>query len=127
MVTYEYALDAGYILIRRAGADAPAEIEVLLHELARDAILTPGARLLIDVRESAHPWTVRQLDAVVPAFRLLAGRGVSAIAIVADADVAYGMARILAVHLDTHGLEARVFRALEPAEQWLEQTGTSKP
>ncbi len=55
------------------------------------------------------------------AFRALARRGVAAIAIVADVDVAYGMSRMLSTRLDGLGLAAAVFRSSAEAEDWLDR------
>jgi hypothetical protein len=120
MLTYLPAHPAGYVLIHSAQDHAPAEVAALLDELADDHEVQPDAKVLIDVRDATTPWTTPQVNQIVPAFRALARRGVAAIAIVADVDVAYGMSRMLSTRLDSLGLAAAVFRSQSEAEGWLE-------
>lgn len=121
MLTYLPAHPAGYVLIQSAQDHAPAEVAALLAELADDREVQPDAKVLIDVRDATTPWTTSQVNLIVPAFRALARRGVAAIAIVADVDVAYGMSRMLSTRLDSLGLDAAVFRSETEAEEWLER------
>lgn len=120
MLTYLPAHPAGYVLVESGQDNAPAEVAALLAELAGDPDVQRGAKVLIDVRDAAQAWTTPQVNLIVPAFRALARRGVAAIAIVADVDVAYGMSRMLSARLDSLGLAAAVFRAESDAEAWLE-------
>ena len=120
MLTCLPAHPAGYILIQSAHDNAPAEVAALLAELSDDPDVQPGARILIDVRDATRAWTTPQVNLIVPAFRALARRGVAAIAIVADVDVAYGMSRMLSTRLDNVGLAAAAFRSEAEAEAWLE-------
>ncbi len=126
MVTYEPLHPAGYVLVRSSLVDTPAEVAALLAELGADPDLQRGAGVLIDVCASQRAWTSAQVDAVVPAFRALAGAGVSSIAIVADVDVAYGMSRMLSIRLDSVGLDAMVFRTVPEAEAWLSGAGSDQ-
>jgi hypothetical protein len=121
MLTYRPAHPAGYVLIESAHDIAPAEVAALLAELVEDPDVQPDARVLIDVRDAASAWTTSQVNLIVPAFRALARRGVAAIAIVADVDVAYGMSRMLSTRLDGLGLAAAVFRSSPEAEDWLDR------
>jgi hypothetical protein len=123
MLTYVPAHPAGYVLIQSAQDHAPAEVAALLAELAEDREVEPRARILIDMRDATTPWTTSQVNQIVPAFRALARRGIAAIAMVADVDVAYGMSRMLSTRLDSVGLAAAVFRSEHEAEHWLECAG----
>jgi len=123
MLTYLPAHPAGYVLIQSAPENASAEVAALLAELADDPEVERNARILIDIRDAARAWTTPEVNQIVPTFRALARRGVAAIAIVADVDVAYGMSRMLSARLDSVGLAAAVFRSVPEAELWLENRG----
>jgi hypothetical protein len=123
MVSYIIQPDSRPVRIQVDPADTPVEVSVLMAELASDPALAPGMRLLVDAREWSGHWQPRQLDDVVPAFRQLTRSRVRAIAIVAGEDVAYGMSRMLAVYLETAGLNAAVYRTLPEAEHWLAEPG----
>jgi len=124
MVSYVIHSSTRPIQIQVDPADTPAEVSVLMLELASDPELAPGMRLLVDARAWNGQWQPRQLDDVLPAFRQLARSKVEAIAIAAEEDVAFGMSRMLAVYLETAGLTAAVFRALPEAERWLDEVGS---
>lgn len=111
----------GCICIKWSGAFSAAEGAAYYREIADHEDYRRGASLFHDVRlvDADVPSTeIRKVALGGP--RDASPSGVRKIAVLAPADLTFGMMRMLAAMRERPGLELSVFRDLEDAKAWLE-------
>jgi hypothetical protein len=106
------------VITRGWGVLSARELFDVTSRILLDPRFDPTYRSLGDLREVTEV-TVDTLATAQTAASPLFAAGTRR-AIVATADAVYGMARMFASFAERSGQEVRIFRDLQPAEEWLE-------
>jgi hypothetical protein len=121
-VSYEILKDIGVIVVRHLGRTSDEEMLATYGNLINEADFDLTYPKLVDLRESGS------VDRSAGALHALAGlvqkhytgKGVKSVAaIIAPADLYYGLARMYEALTDKDVEEVRVFRDLSGAAEWL--------
>jgi hypothetical protein len=119
-ITYEFDAESGLARTRCRGAVTLAEVIDHFKELRTDPRTPPRFDVLLDLREMTSVPESDQLRAVARQAAELGGRErLGACAIVASADILFGMSRMFEVFAEPYFGATRVFRELAAAETWL--------
>jgi hypothetical protein len=86
-----------------------------------DPGLVPGLRALYDARYAEPDITIMQLAEVAGEARQLLNRGLGRIAIVAQSQTTFRVAKTFTVLARAIGIDVDVFRELDEAEEWLSE------
>jgi hypothetical protein len=120
-VIYQIDQAKGLIRTRCVGNVTFAEVMDHFSALARDPDCPRRLNVLLDLSESASSPGSAQLAAVAQAIGRIGDRvRFDACAIVAGADVLFGMARMFEVVAGEHFSVTRAFREVGEAETWLD-------
>ncbi len=117
-MTYRIDPERRLVLTRAWGVLTTPELEDVMSRILLDPRFDPTYRSLGDLRE-VTAMEIDPMDAARTAASPIFAHGVRR-AIVATSDVAYGMARMFATFAQRSGQEVRIFREMQPAEEWLE-------
>lgn len=82
----------------------------------------PSTPVVVDFRNVTSIPRTEEIEAVAAYFGQLDERKGVRRALVASADLQYGMARVAAAHSESHGLAVQVFRDLKAAFDWIAGT-----
>jgi len=118
----KYQIDTANAIIRTECVGDVTLDEVINHfrELGQDPNCPEQLDVLLDLREQSSIPESDQLRVVTGEIARVCGRVQFGLcAIVAARDVLYGMLRMFQVFSETYFREAKVFRTLSEAEQWL--------
>ena len=118
-VTYE--IDSARRLVRTRCVGAVTVAEVLTHfdELERDPERPAQLDVILDLTGSTTLPESDQLRVVAARVGEVQAPRFGRVAIVADRDSMFGMARMFEVFAQAHFAESRVFRQVDEAERWL--------
>jgi hypothetical protein len=120
-ITYRYDPESRTVYIDVAGEVPEAELVDAAHKVSSDPAIPPGHRELVDLRDlrstNVTPAALRQVARIFAATDTRPEE--SRVAIVASADLAFGLSRMYEAYRDSSGLPLRVFRTLEEARAWL--------
>jgi NAD(P)-dependent dehydrogenase (short-subunit alcohol dehydrogenase family) len=121
-ITHRVDAEHGVVLVTLAGTLDDEELRDAAQRLVADGDRLPGLRELVDAREADLTQTtsaaLRDVAAVFEKGPRPA-HGVK-IALVANADVAYGLARMYQSLREESGAHFRVFREMSEARSWLQ-------
>jgi len=121
VMAVEYELSGDLLRLNLAGTYQPDDVMEQFVKALEDPACPREVALLIDVTrsDSFAQRTVDDLRGVATFVGRFADRVRRRCAVVALADVHYGLARMAAVFSEGVGVEARVFRSDDEALQWL--------
>jgi hypothetical protein len=122
-VTYEIDSERRLVRTRCAGAVTFAEVLAHFDELERDPARPEQLDVILDLTGSATLPESDQLRAVAARVGEVRLPRFERVAIVADRDSMFGMARMFEVFAEAHFGASRVFRQAEEAERWLAEAG----
>jgi hypothetical protein len=125
-----YEIDGEHALVHTRCRDGVTLGEVIEHfsALRDDPRTPPRFDVLLDQREMTTVPESGQLRAVAGQAEALGGRErLGACAIVASADVLFGMSRMFEVYAEPFFAATRVFRELAAAEAWLASLRAPRP
>ncbi len=88
-------------------------------KLCADPRFVEPTRALWDLRDATFEWPGTSVDAEVDFVRTERTQGRGRAAAVVSSDLAYGVARMFTLKTSQLELEARVFREMEPALEWI--------
>jgi hypothetical protein len=92
--------------------------------LMAEGLVSPGAKLLIDVSGLTPQLSFSDLRALVRQVERMVSGGLHGIAIVSTSDWVYGLARTFSTYAELQGLSVvAAFRGRQEAETWLESQG----
>jgi hypothetical protein len=92
--------------------------------LVAEGMVSPGAKLLIDVSDLTPQLSFGDLRALVREVERMVRGGLHGIAIVSASDWVYGLARTFSTYAELQGLSmVAAFRSRQEAETWLEKQG----
>lgn len=114
-----YSLSEGILCAELSSYYSNAEIIDCLEEALDDEGFKPGMNILIDATRSARARTTDEVLELVNWIRTKRDRLGMRCAIVASTDVHYGMSRMLAYYVDSHGVSVEVFRNMEDGVHWV--------
>jgi hypothetical protein len=122
-LTYSIELDGSLILATASGTVTNQDLTEYISSLAKDARVKPGIKELIDLRRATGAEVTSGGFLSLTAFSLLQKerfRGIKC-AIVADRDLAFGLARMYEAYSKSEGIpvDRKVFREFDEACRWL--------
>jgi hypothetical protein len=85
----------------------------------------PGLRGLFDARYAEPDITVLQIAEVASEVRELQKRGLGRLAVVAESQTTYRVAKTFSIIARAIGIDVDVFKELAPARSWLDESGDS--
>jgi hypothetical protein len=118
-ITYTISAEERRIRAIATGTIRADDLHGLVRSLLADPGLVPGLRGLYDASNAEPDITVLQLAEVAGEVRQLLNRGLGRIAIVAQSQPTYRVAKTFTVLAQAIGIEVDVFRMLPEAEAWL--------
>lgn len=118
-ITYTISTEERRVRAFATGTIRVDDLHGLIRSLLADPALVPGMRGLYDSSSAEPDITVLQLAEVAGEVRQLLNRGLGRIAIVAQSQVTYRVAKTFTVLAQAIGIEVDVFRELPEAEAWL--------
>lgn len=125
-ITYTISVEERLIKAVATGIIRADDLQGLIRSLLADSALVPGLRGLYDASNAEPDITVLQLAEVAGEVRQLLNRGLGRIAIVAQSQTNYRVAKTFTVLAQAIGINVDVFRELSEAEAWLaEDNGIS--
>jgi hypothetical protein len=118
-ITYTISAEERRIRATATGIIRADDLRGLVRSLLADPALVPGLRGLYDASKAEPDITVLQLAEVAGEVRQLLNRGLGRIAIVAQSQATYRVAKTFTVLAQAIGIDVDVFRELPEAEAWL--------
>ena len=118
-ITYAISGEERLIKAFATGIIRADDLHGLIRSLLADPGLVPGLRALYDASAAEPDITVLQLAEVAGEVRQLLNRGLGRIAIVAQSQATYRVAKTFTVLARAIGIDVDVFKELPVAEAWL--------
>jgi stage II sporulation SpoAA-like protein len=118
-ITYKIDREQRRITAFATGITRADDLHELIRSLLADPAFVPGLRALYDARYAEPDITIMQLAEVAGEVRQLLQRGLGRIAIVAQSDTTFRVAKTFTVLARAVGIDVDVFRELVDAEAWL--------
>src|SRR6185503_6996876 len=115
------------VVLKLTGPLAVADYDAMADQLLADSRVESGFGLLVDGRVLDPLPTVEELRALVGVARRLRIRGVEPFALVADNDLQFVVGQLFATLAGAViSLDARVFRSMDTAMDWLRAMTTKR-
>ena len=115
------------VVLKLTGPLAVADYDAMADQLLADSRVESGFGLLVDGRVLDPLPTVEELRALVGVARRLRIRGVEPFALVADNDLQFVVGQLFATLAGAViNLDARVFRSMDTAMDWLRAMTTKR-
>jgi hypothetical protein len=125
-ITYTISREECLIKAFATGIIRADDLHGLINSLLADPGLLPGLRGLYDARYAEPDITVMQIAEVAREAKQLLDRGFGRLAIVADSQTTYRVAKTFSILARAVGIDVDVFKELDAAEAWLDEgNGTS--
>lgn len=125
-ITYSISLEERLITAYATGIIRADDLHRLIKSLLADPSFTPGLRGLYDTRYAEPDITVMQIAEVAGEVKQLLNRGLGRLAIVAESQTSYRVAKTFSILARAIGIDVDVFRELPAAEAWIKEgNGTS--
>jgi hypothetical protein len=118
-ITYTISREQNRVTAFATGIIRADDLHGLTRSLLSDPGLVPGLRALYDSRLAEPDITIMQLAEVAGEVRQLLNRGLGRIAIVAQSQTTYRVAKTFTVLARAIGIDVDVFMELAAAEAWL--------
>src|SRR5215210_1348884 len=118
-ITYAIAREQRRINVSATGITRVDDLHGLVRSLLADPEFVPGLRALYDARFAEPDITILQLAEVAGEVRQLLNRGLGRVAIVAESQNTYRVAKTFTVLARAIGIDVDVFMEVPPAEAWL--------
>jgi hypothetical protein len=118
-ITYTISREQKRVTAFATGIIRADDLHGLTRALLADPGLVPGLRGLYDSRLAEPDITIMQLAEVAGEVRQLLNRGLGRIAIVAQSQNSYRVAKTFTVLARAIGVDVDVFKELPEAEAWL--------
>jgi hypothetical protein len=118
-ITYTISREQKRVTAFATGIIRADDLHGLIRALLADTGFVPGLRGLYDSRYAEPDITIMQLAEVAGEVRQLLNRGLGRIAIVAQSQNTYRVAKTFTVLARAIGIDVDVFRELAAAEAWL--------
>jgi hypothetical protein len=122
-ITYTISREERLIRAFATGIIRADDLQGLIRSLLADPAFVPGLRGLYDARYAEPDMTVMQIAEVASEAKQLLDRGFGRLAIVAQSQTTYRVAKTFSILARAVGIDVDVFRELALAEAWLENNG----
>jgi hypothetical protein len=119
-ITYTISREARLVKAFATGITRAADLHGLINSLLADPNIGPGMRGLYDARYAEPDITIMQLAEVAGEVRQLQNRGLERIAVVAQSQTTYRVAKTFSIIARAIGIDVDVFREIDPAQAWLD-------
>lgn len=126
-ITYKISPEERLIRAFASGIIRADDLHGLVKSLLADPDLVPGLRGLYDSRYGEPDISILQLAEVAGEVRKLLDRGLGRVAIVAQSQTTYRVAKTFSVLARALGIDVDVFLELSAAEAWLQENRESRP
>ncbi len=113
-------------IMRASGAVTYEEVRRALDELLADSRLRAGAAIFIDNRGVSSTPSIAEVAVITRQFGKVFARGRRRVALLTDSELVYRVSQVFASFASTVGADAKVFRDLQKAREWLTES-SSKP
>ncbi|MEA2766384.1 MAG: hypothetical protein QOK07_2788 [Gemmatimonadaceae bacterium] len=124
-ITYTISREERRINAFATGITRADDLHGLIKTLLADPAFVPGLRALYDARYAEPDITVLQLAEVAGEVKKLLDRGLGRIALVAQSETTYRVAKTFSIIARAIGVDVDVFKELAPAQSWLDESGDS--
>jgi hypothetical protein len=124
-ITYTISREERRINAFATGITRADDLHGLIKSLLADPGFVPGLRALYDARYAEPDITVLQLAEVAGEVKKLLDRGLGRIALVAQSETTYRVAKTFSIIARAIGIDVDVFKELAPAQSWLDESGDS--
>ncbi|MDQ6871832.1 MAG: hypothetical protein M3037_07430 [Gemmatimonadota bacterium] len=124
-ITYTISRELRRINVHATGLTRADDLHGLIKSLLADPAFVPGLRGLYDARYAEPDITVLQLAEVAGEVKKLLDRGLGRIAVVAESETTYRVAKTFSIIARAIAIDVDVFRELAPAQAWLDERDDS--
>lgn len=125
-INYSISREERLIRAYATGIVRADDLHRFIKALLADPDLAPGLRGLYDARYAEPDITVLQVAEVASEVKQLLDRGLNRLAIVAQSQTSYRVAKTFSILARAMGIDVDVFRDLDEAKAWLDrENGTS--
>lgn len=119
-ITYTISREDRLITAYATGIIRADDLHGLMSSLLADPRMRPGLRGLYDARYAEPDITIMQLAEVAGEVRQLHNRGLERVALVAQSQTTYRVAKTFSIIARAIGIDVDVFREIAPAQAWLD-------
>ena len=124
-ITYTISREERRVSAFATGITRADDLHGLIKSLLADPGFVPGLRALYDARYAEPDITVLQLAEVAGEVKKLLDRGLGRIALVAQSETTYRVAKTFSIIARAIGIDVDVFKELAPAQSWLDESDDS--
>ena len=124
-ITYTISREERRVSAFATGITRADDLHGLIKSLLADPGFVPGLRALYDARYAEPEITVLQLAEVAGEVKKLLDRGLGRIALVAQSETTYRVAKTFSIIARAIGIDVDVFKELAPAQSWLDESDDS--
>jgi hypothetical protein len=124
-ITYTISRKDRLITSFATGIIRADDLHGLIKSILSDPGFVPGLRGLFDARYAEPDITVMQIAEVAGEVRELQSRGLGRLAVVAESQTTYRVAKTFSVIARAIGIDVDVFKELAPAQAWLDEKDDS--
>jgi hypothetical protein len=124
-ITYSISREDRVITSFATGIIRADDLHGLIKSILSDAAFVPGLRGLFDARYAEPEITVMQIAEVAGEVRELQKRGLGRLAVVAESQTTYRVAKTFSIIARAIGIDVDVFKELAPAQSWLDEEDES--
>jgi hypothetical protein len=118
-LTYTIERAQRRINVSATGITRADDLHGLIRSLLADQGFVPGLRALYDARYAEPDITIMELAEIAGDVRQLLNRGLGRLALVAESQTTFRVAKTFSVLARAIGIDVDVFMELVPAEAWL--------
>jgi hypothetical protein len=124
-ITYTISREDRLITSFATGIVRASDLHGLIKSILSDPSFVPGLRGLFDARYAEPDITVMQIAEVAGEVRELQNRGLGRLAVVAESQTTYRVAKTFSIIARAIGIDVDVFKELAPAQSWLDESDSS--
>jgi hypothetical protein len=121
-ITYTISRADRLIASFATGLISADDLHGLIKSILADPGFVPGLRGLFDARYAEPDITVMQIAEVAGKVRELQKRGLGRLAVVAESQTTYRVAKTFSIIARAIGIDVDVFKELGPAQSWLDES-----
>jgi hypothetical protein len=124
-ITYTISREDRLITSFATGIVRADDLHGLIKSILSDPGFVPGLRGLFDARYAEPEITVMQIAEVAGEVRELQKRGLGRLAVVAQSETTYRVAKTFSILARAIGIDVDVFKELAAAQPWLDEEDES--
>ena len=124
-ITYTISREEHLIKAFATGITRADDLHGLIDSLLADPKMGPGLRGLYDARYAEPDITIMQIAEVAGRVREVQNRGLERVAVVAQSETTYRVAKTFSILARAIGIDVNVFREIAPAQAWLDERDAS--